>query len=306
MAVGAALAIPIGGIVGIVLAILLLFLLCGLCAYCYFCGAWGKGGRRRGAPRWVVSGNGIGGEGEDGGGRGGIIADDDDQDVDYGRTYKEAAKYQPNIPVVHEVLVKGGSLEDKLNYDSNISLGLLHLSGGQKAAAGVRAEAVAEGLESLLAAKGYNSSSSGSESSSSNSSGKAKKNKKVRHKGDVESTEVVELLVEQGSSSSVAKYDNTIVYNGHYYEEEDFERHLASQKGGRRLGKRLKDKWNNNMLGGIQEGEQDDRPSEHVPSSSSSSSDRLEQLAAAEYEDNAKGRIYQNAAFFDWKSGQGR
>ena len=49
MAVGAALAIPIGGIVGIVLAILLLCLLCGLCAYCYFCGAWGKGGRRRGA-----------------------------------------------------------------------------------------------------------------------------------------------------------------------------------------------------------------------------------------------------------------
>jgi hypothetical protein len=71
-----------------------------------------------------------------------------------------------------------------------------------------------------------------------------------------------------------------------------------------RLGKRLKEKWKNNLLG-IQEGEQDDRPSEHISSSSSSSSSQRSLHVDAE-DKSEKTRIYQNTSFFEWAGGQTR
>jgi hypothetical protein len=166
-AVGAVLAVPIGGIIGIVLGILLLFLLCGFCAFFVLSGkARRKGGARAAGDRqWIVHGA---------GGRAGIIADD--QVVDHS-DYIEASKMESptTVPVTHEVLVKeSSSVEDKLNYDSNVSIGLFNWS---KKSGSDSKEVDAEGLETILLMK--NDSSSDSDSSSS---GKAKKIRKVKNK----------------------------------------------------------------------------------------------------------------------------
>lgn len=302
--VGAALAIPIGGIFGIVLGILLLFLLCGLCAFFLISGK-GKGSRR--GRQWIVSGQ---------EGRAGIATDE--HFVDHS-DYIEASKteFPPSVPVVHEVLVKGSSSgEDKLNYDANRSLGFIAWSGGKRASSSRNDMVTPGGLETILMAKGDDSSDSGSShsssSSSSNTGGKAKKIKRQNVETDLhQASETVKLLeVERESfNSGIAKYDTTIIYNGRHYEEEDFEKHLATSSGQkvRIVGKRLKEKWKNNLLG-ILEGEQDDRPSEHI-SSSSRASLGVDATASAENRDYFRKEtgLYQNCtSFFDWSGGLAR
>jgi len=289
-----------GEIVGIVVGILLLFLLCAFCAFFLLTGK-GKRVQKRGPP-WVVKGA---------EGRAGIVDDEHFVDhSDYITASKE--KFLPSIPLEHEVLIKGASSqEDKLNYESNVSFSLFQYSGKGGKELEDRNEINAQGLETILMGKRDDSSDSSS-SHSSTSNGKGKKAEKVRHKTDMnleEATEAMELLeAEMGHTAGIAKHDTTIIFNGQYYEEEDFEKHLAKSEKVR-MGKRLKDKWKNNLLG-IQEGEQDERPSEHISSSSSNNSMSRDSLHvdAKENNDNLNGesRFYQSTSFLDWSGGQGR